>query len=106
MSQLDGVSMEPEPLGDAMRLLSEAGERFGGEWQGYQGAISTGEAGIGGDRLAAAFRPKYQPAADSLKQAAGRIPGAFGAASAAGTASAADYVSSDADAAQRFRDLQ
>ncbi|MGQ0837674.1 hypothetical protein [Actinokineospora sp.] len=102
MSDVGGVSMAPAELGDAMRLLSAAGERFGVEWQSHQGVISAGEGAIGGGRLAAAFRPNYGPAAESVRAAAGRIPGAFGATSAAGTASATEYVGTDADAARQF----
>jgi hypothetical protein len=98
--------MAPTELGDAMKVLSDAGVRFGAEWQSHQGAIDSGEGGIGGDRLAAVFRPTYTPASEAVKQAAGRIAGAFGTAAATGEASATDYVSTDATVAGRFEDVR
>lgn len=106
MSDLNGLSMAPAELANAMQLLADTGTRFGSEWEGHNATIGAGEGGIGGDRIAAAFRPNYQPAADSLKQAARSIAGAFGVASAAGTASAMDYVSADSAAAQRFGSIE
>jgi hypothetical protein len=105
VSGTDGAWMAPAELGDAMKVLSDAGARFGSEWQGHQGVIGSGEAGIGGDRIAAAFRPTYTPAATAVKQAAAQIAGAYDTAAAAGQASATDYTATDTTSATRFGDV-
>ncbi|WUI04101.1 hypothetical protein OHR68_20655 [Spirillospora sp. NBC_00431] len=75
--------------------LSAKATTLESSWNRARQLITAGEAGIGGDKIAQAFRGNYDPPRDTAQRTADPLPGAFRRLVAAGRASAADYQTGD-----------
>jgi hypothetical protein len=71
-------------------------------WDNAVGRISAGEAGIGRDRLAAAFAPPYRASADPTRAAGGDLPEHYSGMCASGRSCVAAYLAADRRVAGMF----
>ena len=82
----------------AMRMLSDQNTIFATDWARQKATIAEGEAGIGTDRIATAFRGVYQ-SAETLKTAADEVPEICQTWANVGNISADEYVTRDGNGA-------
>lgn len=96
------LQMDTAAAGQVFAGLADASADLRERWRGALAAIAAGEAGIGGDRLAAAFRAGYDGPSKAARSAADVLPARLTADSDAGRACAEEYEAADARGAAAF----
>ena len=71
-------------------------------WNRAQRTIATGESGIGGDRIAQAFRGNSDPTSNAVRRDADPLPGAYLDLVTVGRRAAALYQEADLTSAQEI----
>ncbi|MFD0207101.1 MULTISPECIES: hypothetical protein [Saccharothrix] len=97
------VEMDTTVAEGVFDALETAGATLETDWTRARQAVSAGEAGIGDDEIARAFRTHYDPARDLALRSADNAPRMFTALVVNGRAIAADYLAADARGAAEVR---
>jgi hypothetical protein len=97
------VEMDTTAVEEVFKALETTGATLETEWRRARQAVSDGEAGIGDDEIARAFRTHYDPARELALGSADNAPRMFTSLVVNGRAIAADYVAADARGAAEVR---
>lgn len=90
-----GFRLDPETAWQVFTAIEDTARTLADEWRAAQDVIATGEAGIGGDEIAMAFRTQYDRASSNNRYTAGTLPGRLDELAAAGRASVRDFQATD-----------
>ena len=96
------IEMDSDGAEAFLSRLAGAAADLRAAWGAAAGRVGAGEAGIGSDRLAAAFDGPYRAAADPVRAAAGELPGRYAELVAAGRSGVAAYLAADQRGAAGF----
>lgn len=97
------VEMDTTAVEGVFEALETAGATLETDWARARQAVAAGEAGVGDDEIARAFRTHYDAARDLALRSADNAPRMFTTLVVNGRAIAADYVAADARGAAEIR---
>ena len=92
---MDGMEMETAVARRVFDLIAAAGEELAAGWRAAMAMVDAGEAGIGADRLAVAFRSGYADRGARVREMGAAHPGRMASDAGVGHASADDYLGAD-----------
>jgi hypothetical protein len=91
----DGLEMDTDLAGQVFDVVAAAAEELAAGWRAALAMVDDGEAGIGDDRLAAAFRSGYTGAGDRARETGDTLPVRLAWDAETGHGSAGDYLTAD-----------
>jgi hypothetical protein len=101
---MDGLHMETEVARNVFTRIADAGRELATGWSEAMTMVADGEAGIGDDRIAAAFRAGYEQHGARTRELGDAHPQRLAADAGVGHESAADYLATE-DRARRMFNL-